>query len=99
IDFDYWCDEVHEDWEPSSEFTKQLKDFNEFLKNESTNTWWATNKRVDVSFLDNSLALPIDGMEVETLTCGYCDGEFVKGTGGNYGEYGEVCINCYEELS
>lgn len=40
-----------------------------------------------------------DGKEVEAITCGYCDCEFEKGTGGNYGEYGEVCINCYEGLS
>lgn len=65
IDFEQWCDEVHEDWEPSSEFTQKLKEFNEFLQNESTNTWWATNKRVDVSFLDRSLPLSIDGKEVE----------------------------------
>lgn len=52
IDFEHWCDEVHEDWEPSAEFTKKLKEFNEFLQKESTNTWWATNKRVDVSELD-----------------------------------------------
>ncbi|GEM_PF-1695761 len=99
IDFDQWCDEVHEDWEPSSEFSKRLEEFNEFLQNESTNTWWASNKRVDVSYLDRGIALPIDGKEVETLTCGYCDSEFAKGTGGNYGEYGDVCINCYEGLS
>ena len=37
--------------------------------------------------------------EVETSTCGYCDSEFSKGTGGNYGEYGEVCTNCYIGLS
>lgn len=40
-----------------------------------------------------------DRKEVEAITCGYCDCEFEKGTGGNYGEYGEVCINCYEGLS
>lgn len=65
IDFDQWCDEVHEDWEPSSEFFQKLKEFNEFLQNESTNTWWATNKRVDISYLDRCLALTIDGKEVE----------------------------------
>ena len=55
IDFEQWCDEVHEDWEPSSEFTKKLKEFNDFLQNESTNTWLATNKRVDVSELDKMM--------------------------------------------
>ncbi len=65
IDWEHWCDEVHENWEPSPEFSKRLEEFNEFLQNESTNTWWATNKRVDVSCLDRSLALPIDGKEVE----------------------------------
>lgn len=65
IDWEHWCDEVHENWEPSPEFSKRLEEFNEFLQNESTNTWWATNKRVDVSNLDRSLALPIDGKEVE----------------------------------
>lgn len=55
---------------------------------------WVINQESSVC-----LALPIDGKEVETLTCGYCDSKFSKGTGGNYGEYGEVCINCYEGLS
>lgn len=50
IDFDQWCDEVHEDWEPSSEFQKKLKEFNDFLEEESTNTWFPTNKRVTISF-------------------------------------------------
>lgn len=50
IDFDQWCDEVHEDWEPSSDFQKKLKEFNDFLEKESTNTWFPTNKRVTISF-------------------------------------------------
>jgi len=55
IDFDHWCDEVHEDWEPSAEFKKRLKEFNEFLVNESTSTWFASNKRVDLSFLNEHM--------------------------------------------
>lgn len=51
------------------------------------------------NLIGRKLALPIDGKEVDPLTCGYCDSKFSKGTGGNYGEYGEVCINCYEGLS
>ncbi len=51
IDNDHWCDELHEDWEPSAAFEKKLKEFNEFLEKESTNTYWPTNKRVDLSAL------------------------------------------------
>lgn len=47
----------------------------------------------------NSIGTIHDRKEVKTPTCGYCDSEFSKGTGGNYGEYGEVCTNCYEGLS
>lgn len=55
IDFNHWCDEVHEDWEPSAEFEKKLKEFNEFLANEPTKTWWPSNKRVNLSFLDEQM--------------------------------------------
>lgn len=55
IDFEHWMDEVHEDWEASNEFEQKLKEFNEFLEKESTQTCWATNKRVDVSDLDKDM--------------------------------------------
>ncbi|OYD42313.1 hypothetical protein [Sphingobacterium cellulitidis] len=66
--------------------------------------YWCVTKLLEWHFdvfglIDRGLALPIDGKEVEPLTCGYCDSKFSKGTGGNYGEYGDVCINCYEGLS
>ncbi|WP_392471420.1 hypothetical protein ACF3OC_08515 [Sphingobacterium cellulitidis] len=66
--------------------------------------YWRMEKLFEWHFdvfrlIDKCLALPIDGKEVEPLTCGYCDSKFSKGTGGNYGEYGDVCINCYEGLS
>ena len=34
---------IHEDWEPSAEFTKRLDEFNEFLEKEDTQTWVPTN--------------------------------------------------------
>jgi len=51
IDFDNWAEEVHEDWEPSAEFEKKLQEFNDFLSKESTQTWFPTDKRVDISEL------------------------------------------------
>lgn len=52
IDFDHWMDEVDEDWEPSPQLVMKLNELNEFLSKESSNTWFASNKRVDVSPLD-----------------------------------------------
>lgn len=46
IDWDHWMDEVHENWEPSSELERRLKEFNEFLANEPSNTWFEGKKRV-----------------------------------------------------
>ncbi|MFD2599882.1 hypothetical protein ACFSQ3_13070 [Sphingobacterium corticis] len=46
IDFDHWIDEVHEEWEPSTELIAKLKEFNEFLAQESSNTWFEGKKRV-----------------------------------------------------
>ncbi|MFD1770836.1 hypothetical protein [Sphingobacterium suaedae] len=46
IDWDHWMDEVHEDWEPSAELTRRLIEFNEFLSNEPSNTWFEGKKRV-----------------------------------------------------
>lgn len=39
---------VYEDWEPSKEFEDKLKEFNKWLSNQSTNTWFPTNKRVSI---------------------------------------------------
>lgn len=41
-------DSTHEDWEPSDEFKAKVKEFNEFLVKQSTNTWMPSNKRVDI---------------------------------------------------
>lgn len=46
IDLDIFLDDTHEDWEPSDEMVKKINEFNEFLKSESTDTWFPTNKRV-----------------------------------------------------
>lgn len=51
IGFDNWEEEVHEDWEPSAEFEQKLKEFNDFLSNEPSRTWFPTDKRVDISEL------------------------------------------------
>lgn len=42
-------DQTHEDWEPSDEFKAKVNEFNKWLTQQSTNTWMATNKRVDIS--------------------------------------------------
>ena len=63
-----------------------------------------THKQI-LSYIEMGVAIPAGIIrkyhikEVEILTCGYCDSEFEKGTGGNYGENGDVCINCFEGLS
>ncbi len=46
VDFDYFIDEVHEDWEPSDEMKKKLEEFNDFLRSEPTNTWFQGKQRV-----------------------------------------------------
>lgn len=51
LDFDIWADDVHEDWEPSTEFQEKLKEFNDFLSKKSTNTWFPSKKRVDITEL------------------------------------------------
>lgn len=52
VDFDYWQDDLHEDWEPSKEFEDKLKKFNEFLKSEPTNTWFPDKYRVTITSED-----------------------------------------------
>lgn len=37
---------VYEDWEPSSEIKKKIKDFNDWIDSKSTNTWFPVDKRV-----------------------------------------------------
>lgn len=39
---------VYEDWEPSKEFEDKLKNFNMWLTNQKTSTWFPTNKRVQL---------------------------------------------------
>lgn len=48
IDLDHWRDDVHDDWEPSDEMLKRLKDFNDFLSKEPSNTWFPTKKRIQL---------------------------------------------------
>lgn len=50
IDYEYFNDVVHEDWEPSAEMEKRINEFNEFLRKESTNTWVEGKKRVVLAF-------------------------------------------------
>lgn len=52
IDYDLFIDSVHEDYEFSDEFEKKLKEFNDFLEKEPTNTWFPTNKRVCITSED-----------------------------------------------
>lgn len=40
---------VHEDWEPSKEFSEKLKEFNDWLVSQNTNTWAPTNFRVTLT--------------------------------------------------
>lgn len=37
---------VHEDWEPSNEFLAKIDEFNEWLTNQNTNTWFPSDERV-----------------------------------------------------
>lgn len=67
-----------------------------FLAHYGSNVAWDSLSEMSYQVADAMLKAR---KEVETSTCGYCDSEFSKGTGGNYGEYGEVCANCYEGLS
>ncbi|WP_343320256.1 hypothetical protein [Sphingobacterium multivorum] len=46
IDLEYFADETHEDWEPSKNLKERIKEFNEFIRSESTNTWFPLNVRV-----------------------------------------------------
>ncbi|GGH24779.1 hypothetical protein FAZ19_16180 [Sphingobacterium alkalisoli] len=39
-------DVVHEDWDPSNELETKLYEFNDFLQNHSTNTWFPGDRRV-----------------------------------------------------
>jgi len=50
IDFDFWEDDTHEDWEPSKEFEDKLKEFNRFLMDQSTETWFPSKKRVAIIY-------------------------------------------------
>jgi len=47
IDFEYWADNLHEDWDDKV-FDEKLKEFNKFLREHDTNTWMPTNKRVEL---------------------------------------------------
>lgn len=49
IDYDHFADEIHEDWEPSEEMVLKLKEFNEFLRSEATNTWFQGKERVTLN--------------------------------------------------
>ena len=46
----YEClaDDLHEDWEPDAKLEGIQKDLDEYLSKASTNTWTATNKRVQL---------------------------------------------------
>lgn len=48
LDYDYFMDDTHEDWEPSTEFETKVKEFNEWLEQQDTNTYFPTNKRVTI---------------------------------------------------
>lgn len=49
IDLQNITEEVtHDDWEPSEEFMSKFNEFNEWLENQNTNTWFPGNKRVDI---------------------------------------------------
>ena len=41
---------VHEDWEPSEQLEQKIKEFNDFLEKEGTDTWFPTNKRVKLKY-------------------------------------------------
>ncbi|MCS4164421.1 hypothetical protein [Sphingobacterium sp. BIGb0116] len=49
IDYEHFADNVHEDWEPSTEMKAKLEEFNKFLDSQSTETWFPSKKRVDLT--------------------------------------------------
>lgn len=51
LDFDWITSDgelVHEDWEPSKEIEDKLREFNDFITAQSTNTYFPTDKRVQL---------------------------------------------------
>lgn len=46
IDYQHFADVVHDEWEPSDEMKRKLEEFNDFLRAESTNTWFQGKQRV-----------------------------------------------------
>lgn len=44
--YDLYEDVTHEDWEPSKELEEKVKEFNEFLRTERTNTYFPIKKRI-----------------------------------------------------
>ncbi|MGJ1359478.1 hypothetical protein ACR79K_22520 [Sphingobacterium siyangense] len=49
VDYEDFAQEVHEDWEPSKEMKDKLEEFNKFLESQSTDTWFPSKKRVDLT--------------------------------------------------
>lgn len=45
IDFDYWADEMHEDWEPSKELIDAVKVINAVIAAEPIQSWLPSKKR------------------------------------------------------
>ena len=55
IEIDSHIEEVvHEDWEPSAEFNAKVKEFNDWLTSQNTNTWFPTDKRVKLDLKYNT---------------------------------------------
>ncbi|MGJ1193845.1 hypothetical protein ACR788_21760 [Sphingobacterium siyangense] len=49
VDYEDFAQEVHEDWEPSKELKNKLDEFNKFLESQSTDSWFPSKKRVDLT--------------------------------------------------
>lgn len=45
LDFDYWADEMHEDWEPSKALIEAVKAVNSIIEAEPTQTWLPSKTR------------------------------------------------------
>lgn len=60
IDYDFFCDDVHEDHEFSAEFDSKLKEFNAFLSNYDTTTYEVPNLNFTYRYITNHIILEED---------------------------------------
>jgi len=52
LDYEYWSDEMHEDWEPSKELEEAVKALNIVIKSQPTQSWLPSNIRTSYTIDD-----------------------------------------------